>query len=215
MILLGFKELVSEEMAKQERELHSLIDFDLVMSSRENYLIYLQRLIPIWVYLETQIEGSPLADLKEFDLVSKFRSPLLTSDYHSLLGPGTPIPRLTSLEIQVFDDTPDLGSAAGALYVLEYLQLDHRNIKRRLVSIGVRSRSVTQFYRGNSWVKSRRSEKLATWIDANLSAREKTEAIEGAYLTGQGFIDHFVTFRDFLQRFPGEPEAPTDRLMAL
>ncbi|MDF1740057.1 MAG: hypothetical protein P1U86_12925 [Verrucomicrobiales bacterium] len=215
MILLGFKELVSEEITKQERELYSLVDFDRVMSSRDNYLIYLQWLISISVHLETQIEGSPLADLEDFDLVSRFRSPLLASDFHSLLGEDTPFPRQMSPEIQVFDDTPGLGSAAGALYTLEYLQLDHKSIKRRLFSIGVRGRSVTRFYSGNSWAKSRRSEKLATWIDHHLSAREKAEAIEGTYVTGQAFVDHFATLRDFLTPFPQEPDAPTDCLLAL
>ena len=202
MTLLGFKELVSEEIGKQGQELQSLIDFNLIASSRENYLIYLRWLTPIWVYLETQIEASPLADRKDFDLSSKFRSPLLASDYHALLGTNEALSANLLPTTRIFDETPSLGTAAGMLYVLEDIQLDHKDVKRRLTSIGIRGKSVTQFYRGTQWAKSRRSEKLGKWIDTQLTARERLEAIEGAHLSGVAFIEHFTRFRNFLDNLP-------------
>lgn len=202
MTLSVFRELVSEEIANQVQELEILVDFELITSSRENYLLYLEWLASIWVYLETQIEASPLVGRRDLNIASKFRSPLIAYDLHALLGEPRSFLPSTLPTVTVFDDTLSLGTAAGALYAMEDLPLDHKRVTKRLSAIGIRGKSVTQFYRGSSWAKSRRSLKLAAWINDNLTARERAEAVEGAHLTIEALVTHFTRFRTLLQTIP-------------
>ena len=197
MIQSTFESALRPRSAEFHDHLSVMLPRDILASSRPGYLGFLQLLMPIWVYLETQVEASSLTDRDDYNATARLRSHLLARDSVELLGAEAPFPATPSSVLSVFDGSPNFAEAVGILRALDEMHAYGWKMKPKLRRLGIDDRSGASFFAFKaSEIRSQR-ERFAEWIAATLSEEEMAEATSSACVAFQGFLVHFSGFPDF------------------
>lgn len=182
-------------------EVLSLMPDDVVTESRALYTAYLHWLTPAWIFLDTQIESSPLHYELHVPETAGLRTALLSEDYSTVAYANSPGSSKQAPSIynafRTFSEIPSAAQAVGILVALLSLERDAKEIGKRLRKLGLKNHAGASFYSGSLRIRSKVRRKFYARIDEELSEDQISESADYAKKTLRALAIYFTSFREF------------------